>query len=46
MLNSNEKDVDPKKVAKIINLTIAILTAILGFFTGTAAHAATTYFFH
>ena len=37
----SNQNVDPNKVKKIIELAIAILTAIGGFFAGVGAHAAT-----
>lgn len=39
----NEEGKNPL-VAKIIKIAIAILTAILGFFTGAGANAMTTWF--
>ena len=37
----SNNEVNPEKVQKIIQLAIAILTAIGGFFAGVGAHAAT-----
>lgn len=40
----NEK-IDPERAAKLIKLGIAILTAILGFFTGMGTASAATLIF-
>lgn len=42
----NEQNIDPEKVSKIIKLSIAILTAILGFLSGMGTATACNILFH
>lgn len=42
----SKQDIDPQKIEKIIRVTIAVLTAILGFFSGVGTAAACNVWFN